>query len=95
MPAAKTEYYDLSASLRRLISKLPLEVGILPDGTREELPAGTMLRMLRTDGETYMDLELEDGRECRLVLERNPDTWEWLINGISEWDCFEDLLYAG
>lgn len=95
MPAAKTEYYDLSASMRRLISKLPLEVGILPDGTREELPAGTMLRMLRTDGETYMDLELEDGRECRLVLERNPDTWEWLINGISEWDCFEDLLYAG
>ncbi|MBR5261575.1 MAG: hypothetical protein IKV47_05340, partial [Oscillospiraceae bacterium] len=95
MPAVETDYYDLSASLRRLVSKLPLEVEILSEGIREELSAGTVFRMLRTDGETYMDMELEDGRECRITLSRDNDTWDWLINGVSEWDCFEDLLYAG
>jgi hypothetical protein len=95
MPEAEHDYYDLSGNPRRLVSKLPLEVEMLSEGTREELSAGTMFRMLRTDGETYMDMALEDGRECRITLSRDDDTWSWLINGVSEWDCFEDLFYAG
>ena len=95
MPEAVTDYYDLSGNPRLLVSKLPLEVEMLSEGTREELSAGTEFRMLRTDGETYMDMALEDGRECRITLSRDDDTWNWLINGVSEWDCFEDLFYAG
>ena len=90
---SQQEYYDLPEDFMPLVSKIPLELLVLPEQTREEFPAGTKFYFLRTDGESYVDVRLEDGRECRITFEMRE--WERLINGVSEWDCFEELYYAG
>ena len=79
--------------MRPIVSAIDLEVIMLPEKKTEVLPAGTNFYYLRTDGESYAELELEDGRECRIEIVQRD--WEPCINGIPEWDCFLDLMYAG
>ena len=62
-------------------------------GTEETLPPGTKCYLRRTDGETYVEMELEDNRRCDVILER--DEFFSKINGMEEQDCFEGLRYAG
>ena len=93
IPEPETEYYSIKNNEYPLVSKLPIEVLMLPGKSREELPAGTSFYILRTDGESYVDACLEDGRECRIEVEYVD--WEYRLKGISEWDCFEELFYAG
>ena len=93
LPQADTDYYRLSSDMPPLISMIPLEVEMLPDETTETLPAGTRFYFLRTDNATYVDMGLEDGRECRIKAVRRD--WEWYVNGHSEYDCFENSMYAG
>jgi len=76
-----------------IVSSVPLEVTMLPGKTKETLPAGTNFYFRRTDVDTYADMELEDGRQCRIEIVYEGDTP--MINGVPEWDCFEELLYAG
>lgn len=89
----QTEYYLLPGDTDPIVSAVDLEVTMLPDGKKEVIPADTDFRIRRTDGETYVEAELEDGRECRLDI--IYEDWTPLINGIPEWDCFENLMYAG
>ena len=42
-----------------------------------------------------IEMELEDGRNCIILLEKSKDGGGYLINGMEEYDCFEDLPYAG
>ena len=51
------------------------------------------MNFLRTDGETYTDMRMDDGRECRVEVEYNG--WGRMVNGISEYDAFDGILYAG
>ncbi|MBO5727896.1 MAG: DUF3298 domain-containing protein [Oscillospiraceae bacterium] len=88
-----TEYYFLPEDAAPIISSVDLEVTMLPSGTRETLPVGTGFRPLRTDGETYAELALKDGRECRIQITHID--YAPTINGIPEQDCFENLMYAG
>lgn len=64
---------------------------------REEtaLPKGTTFRLTGTDGETVVEAELEDGRKCDIPIEKNEDEYLFQINGVSEYDCFDGLRYAG
>jgi hypothetical protein len=39
--------------------------------------------------------ELDDGRTCRIPVRKGDGEWEWKINGVSEYDCFEQIPYAG
>lgn len=93
LPQTDSEYYTLSSVMPPLVSLIPLEVKMLPDESAETLPAGTKFYFLRTDNETYVDMALEDGRECRIYVVRRD--WEWIVDGRSEYDCFENLMYAG
>lgn len=93
LPRAETDSYALPADFPPLVTKRALEVTRLPDGKETRLPAGTQLSFLRTDGESYVELRTADGQDCRLDVARG-DT-EWTVNGVSEWDCFEELRYAG
>jgi hypothetical protein len=68
-------------------------VTLLPQKTVETVPAGTEFFFLRTDNESWVDLVMADGQECRIVLETAD--WPSTINGISEVECFENLMYAG
>lgn len=93
MPKPSEDYYYLSHTSYPIVSLIPLEVMMLPRETKVELPAGTKFYFLRTDGKSYVDARLEDGRECRIYVEFNG--WEQSINGIDQWECFENLPYAG
>lgn len=61
----------------------------------ETLPKGTVFYPRKTDGGTMMEMELEDGRICIVLLEKSRDSGGYMINGVSEYDCFENLPYAG
>lgn len=87
------DVYDLDPSLDPILSTVPLDVTLLPHNSVETIPAGTEFYFLRTDNETYVDLMMADGRECRIVIEYRD--WTPTINGVPEWDCFENLMYAG
>ena len=92
-PRATTGYYRIPEDQPPLTSKIPLEVLILPDEATEIIPAGTIFYFLRTDNDSYVDLRMDDGRECRILI--TYDDWWPLVNGLPEEDCFDGLFYAG
>lgn len=60
---------------------------------RQELPMGTKFRPRKTDGQSFVEMELEDGRLCDIRFELRD--FVRYIEGESEWDYFENLPYAG
>ncbi|MBR6619525.1 MAG: DUF3298 domain-containing protein [Clostridia bacterium] len=80
-----------------LVSKIPLSVKMLPGEREETLPAGTGFEIIGTDGKNYVDTRLADDRECRIYASRNNDEYDYdvYINGVSEYDVFEEIMYAG
>lgn len=61
------------------------------------LPAGSHIVLNATDGETYVKFTIQEtGQTGILNVERNEtDYYNVTINGMNEYDCFEDLPYAG
>ena len=102
MPVTEDEMYTIVNPNRdwetSLVSKKELTVLIHVDGSdervEETLPKGTLFKPRKTGGETIMEMELEDGRRCDILLEKE-EGYLYTINGISEYDCFENLPYAG
>ena len=92
LPFTEMQAYTLPED-RELVSLIDLELQILPELETQTIPAGTKFYFLRTDGETYVDMYLEDGRECRVEVEHRD--WQHYVNGIDEYECFDGILYAG
>ena len=87
---------DKNAQYRRgPVLKDSLTVQIEEDGSmvEKELPAGTKIYPVNTDGESVAGFELEDGTYGEITFERQE--YVIYINGISEDDLFEELPYAG
>jgi hypothetical protein len=59
------------------------------------LPVGTRLIPINTDGETYVHFITEDGTKGTIYVTFNSDSWGYSIDGIDEYDLFENLPYAG
>lgn len=82
-----------------LTAKREIPVLMHVDGSdekmEEKLPKGTKFRPRKTDGKTVVEMELEDGRRCDILVERKPDEYVYYIGGISEYDYFGDVPYAG
>lgn len=80
-----------------LVSTRDLDVTVLESGSekQETMPAGTSFVITATDGESFVETKLKDGRTCRIPVTKDADGWEWKIHGVSENDCFEQLYYAG
>ena len=93
IPTAETEYYYLPEDREPLVTKIPLTVKLLPGLKDVEIPAGTKLWFLRSDGETYVDMLMSNGKECRIFVTYRD--WTGYVNGIPEHDCFDGILYAG
>ena len=87
------DIYDLEKNLDPIVSAIPLKVTLLPQNTVETVPAGTEFSFLRTDTEGWVDLVMKDGRECRIEIKEID--WTPTINGVPEWECFVNLMYAG
>lgn len=80
-----------------LVSTRDLEVTVLEKNAEktETIPSGASFTITGTDGMSFVEAELEDGRTCRIPVRKGDGEWEWKINGVSEYDCFEQLPYAG
>jgi len=61
----------------------------------ETIPSGSSFTITGTDGMSFVEAELDDGRTCRIPVRKGDGEWEWKINGVSEYDCFEQIPYAG
>ena len=97
LPASEDEAYLINGS-STLTSTKDLEVTILGENgseTKATVPAGTGYTIFRTDGATYADAHLTDGRDCRIQVQPGSRGWGWDIDGVSEEECFEMLPYAG
>ncbi len=92
IPVMTDVFFDIETDYSQT-TKIPLEVLILPDEKQEELPAGTELWGLRTDGKSYIDMKAADGREVRFDIDISG--WPKKINGIPEEECFDNIMYAG
>ena len=95
MPVEDSYFFALPGDRAPLTTLVSLEVEIVPEFEPETLPEGENLWFLRTDGHSYVDMRMEDGRECRIDVEDGPEGWERYVNGMPETDCFDGLLYAG
>lgn len=89
--------YDRGWGEYAITSKVELPVQMYADGgmrrTQEMLPAKTVFYLRRTDGETFVEMELEDGRRCDILIEK--DGYFSRVNGMGEDECFDGLRYAG
>ncbi len=101
LPVPKEEIYEIaqgpSSYGNSITSKRELSVTVYENGVEKEmvLPAGTVFYLERTDGASFMEAKLEDGRLCRIHTEGSQESGGLFIDGIREDDCFADLHYAG
>lgn len=97
MPVAETEYYTIVSdltltSLTEVPANLLDAVGVVTE-TTVGIPAGTTLTFLRSDGASYVDMKLGDGREVRLAVDRTD--WPQTVNGMNLETVFEGTVFAG
>ena len=103
MPAAADEQYtfvnphfewDYALTAKR---EIPVQMHVEGSEERTEvkLPKGTKFRPRKTDGKSMVEMELEDGRRCDILVERKLDEYVYYIGGISEYEYFGDVPYAG
>lgn len=62
-----------------LVSTRDLDVTVLESGSekQETMPAGTSFVITATDGESFAETKLKDGRICRIPVTKDADGWEW------------------
>lgn len=97
LPASDDETYVINES-SMIRSTRDLAVTILEENgseTEATVPSGTGYTIFRTDGASYADAHLNDGRDCRIQIKEGSRGWGWDIDGVSEEECFEWLPYAG
>lgn len=97
LPASDDEAYVINES-SMLRSTRDLAVTILEKNgseTEATVPSGTGYTIFRTDGASYADAHLNDGRDCRIQIKEGSRGWGWDIDGVSEEECFEWFPYVG
>ena len=95
---AQEDWYDVSDAEMQVSSLFPMEVTMLDTNEKETMPAHTTFTFLRTDGYTYMEAQLDDGRECRIPVRRDYEGNSFITTVEGEkidWECFEEVFYAG
>ena len=101
MPQTEDELFRLGSANHEnpvtLVSVRDLKVSVLNAGSQEQetIPSGTSFQITATDGKSFVEAKMDDGRSCRIPVVKDADAWEWKINGVSEYECFEMLPYAG
>lgn len=92
------KYYRAAGNIN-LTSKADIKCDILDDNDNpsgeETLPSGTNFKIFQSDGESFVDCTIDDGRKVRLNIEEDKENYGHKINGVNENDLFEELYYAG
>lgn len=89
---AKNAYYTLINGFT-LTTLTPIDVVLLPDGSTLPLPVGSDLKLLRTDGVTFVEARLDDGRECQIAVDTSD--WPATVCGKPIDECFDGMMFAG
>ncbi len=63
--------------------------------TKGTLAVGTSIYVTATDGQNSVWFTDENGNNGRIEVERAEDDFISYIDGVAEYDCFEELPYAG
>ncbi len=94
----ESELYTLSGSMEdRAVLTTKAEIMVLVDEKEVVLPVGSKLQMMETDNETKATIYLVDTKqEATLELKRaGEEGSEIYVGEKNEYDCFEELPYAG
>ncbi|MDY2595079.1 MAG: hypothetical protein SOW34_09295 [Oliverpabstia sp.] len=86
MPKVQQDAYEIVNNIT-LTAKKDLK---LKDG---KITAGSKCRLLRTDGKTWVEVELEDGSTRTIEVEHNG--WPQMIQGEEAEEYFDDMIFAG
>lgn len=97
MPVAQTDYDLVGYTVSQTITTLqditaPVRDTYEGASTEETISAGTTLTPYATDGESWIDLQLEDGRYVRLEV---TNDWPQTYQGTDVQELFDGLIYAG
>ena len=97
IPVSDEEYYMIHSDLS-LLSIEDLECDVVGTGdtveeTGVKIPAGNSYKLYRTDGDTFVDAVVDDGRIVRLYVER--EDYRDIVNGAYAENVFDMLYYAG
>lgn len=85
--------YEMELTLRKdLIVSVVGEDGKTTGTT--ELKAGDNVVYYRTDGESWADLKLADGRIVRINPQNNEDG-EWMVDGMNLEEVFDGVVFGG
>ena len=94
------DYYDIGRATPVLVAKKGITLWRINvedhthDGTIDVVE-GDMLMLVFSDGETYVDLQNNDGDLMRVYVTRDPNTYEQLINDEPAENFFGGMMYAG
>jgi hypothetical protein len=90
-------FYSINVSYT-LTSVKPIECELVDDAGntqgKETVPEGTNFTFVRTDGSSYVDMKISDGRMVRIALEKDIENWGYKIGGVNAEELFEMLYYA-
>lgn len=65
------------------------------DGAPAVIPTGSYVYMLRfNEARTLVEVQIEGGSTAMLSIGRIPDEWTYLIAGVPQDDCFDNIFYA-
>ena len=97
IPVSDSDAYSIDADIV-LTSKADISAALLDSsyqsaGETVTVPAGTEFTLSRTDGKTYVDTVLSDGRICRLTVVN--DSWPQTVGGEDIENLFDGLRFAG
>ncbi len=98
MPESSEPFAIRTVIDESLTSKRDIECEIVDEagkviGGKETIPSGESFTLLKTDGETYVDARISDGRIVRLNI--TDAEYPTYVDGVSAEDCFEELFYVG
>lgn len=65
-----------------------------PTGDKKDLKSGSTYTIVRTDDESFADIQNEDGNQFRVMIE-NVNEWPQKINGMEIDEVFDGTLFAG
>lgn len=87
--------YELKNNAYVLTTKTGIPVTI--DDTENTLPAGSHIILTATDEESYVKFTIQEtGQTGKMTLSRTEDGFAFeIVDGKTEYDCFEVVPYAG
>lgn len=98
MPVSDSAFYELGDCGQELTLLQDLKFEVAKDEkadlfVEEVIPAGTKMKIFRTNGNNLIDLKLQDGRIARLSVELDPEYYSCTINGKFPEEFFSGMVY--